>query len=195
MAKQRLASLYDFENKEAVFSGVHRSYKFCLLTLTGTERTSSHAEFAFFLQKVEHLREPERRFSLSVEELALFNPNTRTVPIFRTRRDMKIARKMYERAGVLWQEGGDDESEVNPWGIKFSRMFDMSNDSDLFKTRNQLEEEGWTLEGNVFVLDGARYVPLYEAKLFHQYDHRFATFDDVSLSDIEKRQCQKRDHS
>ena len=24
-----------------------------------------------------------------------------------------------------------------------------------------------------------RYLPLYEAKLFHQYDHRFATFDDA----------------
>lgn len=29
----RLASLYDFENRDAIFPGVHRSYKFSLLTL------------------------------------------------------------------------------------------------------------------------------------------------------------------
>ena len=31
-----LASLYDFENRQAIFPGVHRSYKFCLLTLRGS---------------------------------------------------------------------------------------------------------------------------------------------------------------
>jgi hypothetical protein len=31
-------SLYDFENREAIFPGVHRSYNFCLLTPTGSER-------------------------------------------------------------------------------------------------------------------------------------------------------------
>ena len=182
--KQRIVSLYDFENREAVFPGVHRSYKFCLLTLSGTERKCPQAEFAFFLHRTEHLRESERRFTLTTEDFALFNPNTRNCPIFRSHRDMEIARKMYQRAGVLWKEARDCEPEVNPWGVKFSTMFHMSNDSGLFRTRRQLEEEGWNLQGNVFVLDGECYVPLYEAKLFHQYDHRFATFDGVSLEDI-----------
>ena len=30
---RELVSLYDFENREGFFHGVHRSYKFCLLTL------------------------------------------------------------------------------------------------------------------------------------------------------------------
>ena len=30
-----------------------------------------------------------------------------------------------------------------------------------------------------FVKEDERYLPLYEAKLFHQYDHRFATFEDA----------------
>ena len=55
----------------------------------------------------------------------------------------------------------------------------MSNDSNLFRTREQLTEEGWTLEGNMYTKDEERYLPLYEAKLFHQYDHRFATFEGV----------------
>ena len=56
----------------------------------------------------------------------------------------------------------------------------MANDSSQFRTREQLSEDGWTMEGNVHFKDQERYLPLYEAKLFHQYDHRFATFEGVT---------------
>ena len=184
VTKERLVSLYDFENREAVFPGVHRSYKFCLLTLSGTARPSRQAEFAFFLHQAEQLGEKQRRFALSAEDFALFNPNTRTCPIFRTRRDMEIVRKLYHRAGVFWKEQKSREPEVNPWGVKLSAMFHMSNDSGLFRTREELIGDGWELRGNVFLLGKERYVPLYEAKLFHQYDHRFATFDGVPAQAI-----------
>ena len=180
VTRNRLVSLLDFENREGVFPGVHRSYKFCLLTLSGTDRPCPEAEFAFFLHQAEQLGEKERRFTLSAEDFALFNPNTRTCPIFRTRRDMEIARKMYRRTGVFWREGQGGRPELNPWGVKFSTMFHMSNDSGLFRTEEELADEGWELRGNVFTRDGERYLPLYEAKLFHQYDHRFATFEGVS---------------
>jgi len=54
-------------------------------------------------------------------------------------------------------------------------MFDMSNDSHLFRTRAQLETEGFTLHGNRFQREGETYLPLYEAKMIHQFDHRFAS--------------------
>ena len=181
---QRLVSLFDFENRENVFPHIDSRIKFCLLTLSGKKRPVPEAEFAFFLHQVEQLKEKERRFALSEEDFSLFNPNTRTCPIFRSRRDMEIARKMYRRAGVLWKESTPSHPEENPWGASFQRMFDMSNDSGLFKTRTELETEGWTLEGNIFVQGDERYLPLYEAKLFHQYDHRFATFEGVSERDI-----------
>ena len=176
----RLVSLYDFENREGVFPGVHRSYKFCLLTLSGADRPCPQAEFAFFLHQAEQLGETERRFLLSAEDFALFNPNTRTCPIFRTRRDMEIARKMYRRAGVFWKEERNGQPESNPWGVKFMQMFNMTSDSGMFRCHEELGDEGWELRGNVFMRDGERYLPLYEAKLFHQYDHRFATFEGVS---------------
>ena len=150
--RERLVSLYDFENREKVFPGIDSRIKFCLLTLSGTERPCPQAEFAFFLHRTEQLRDPERRFALSAADFALFNPNTRTCPIFRTRRDMEIARKMYRRAGVFWKEAKGGEPEVNPWGITFHAMFHMSNDSGLFRTREQLAEGGWELRGNVFSL-------------------------------------------
>ena len=177
--RRSLVSLYDFENRGGVFPGVHRSYKFCLLTLSGSDRPSSEAEFAFFLYRTEQLRDEARRFTLVPDDFALFNPNTRTCPVFRTRRDADIAAKMYQKAGVFWKEARGREPEINPWGVKLSSMFHMSNDSGIFRTRKQLVGDGWKLDGNIFSKGRELYLPLYEAKLFHQYDHRFATFEGV----------------
>ena len=47
-----------FENREGVFPGVHRSYKFCLLTLTGADRPSpQRRNLPFFLYRSEQLQE------------------------------------------------------------------------------------------------------------------------------------------
>ena len=175
--KRSLVSLFDFENREKVFPGIDSRTKFCLLTMCGLDVPSERAEFAFFLHRSEQLKDDERRFVLTPNDFALYNPNTRTCPVFRTRKDAEIASKMYRRAGVFWKEASDSESEENPWGVKLSTMFHMSNNSSLFKTREELNRCGWRLDGNIFTKGKNRYLPLYEAKLFHQYDHRFATFE------------------
>ena len=177
-----LVSLYDFENRRGIFPGVHRSYKFCLLTLAGSHRPATQgAEFVFFAQQVADLKESERRFTLTAEEIALLNPNTRTCPIFRSRRDAELTKGIYRRVPVLVKEGPPQE---NPWGIQFLRMLDMTNDSHLFRTRVQLETEGWHLSGNRFVRDGEVYLPLYEAKLLHHFDHRWATYEGTDIRDV-----------
>ena len=81
---------------------------------------------------------------------------------------------------MLIREARDGLPEENPWGIRFNRMFDMSNDSHLFRTRGQLEGDGWELVGNMFRKDGAECLPLYEAKMTQIYNHRAA---DVVVSD------------
>jgi len=176
MDSASLVSLYDFENRKGIFEGVHRSYKFCLLTLAGADSTVTAAEFAFFALDTADLSDPERRFTLSPDDIALLNPNTKTCPIFRTRRDTEITKAIYRRVPVLVDESKPDG---NPWGITFSTMFHMSNDSHLFRTRDELEADGWTLEGNVFTQGTARYLPLYEAKMIHHFDHRWATYTDA----------------
>ena len=186
VTKKRLVCLYDFQNKEGIFPGVHRSTKFCLLTLSGAGHPSPQAEFAFSLYLPEQLKESARRFTLSTEDFKLFKPNTRTCPIFRTEQDKEIARKMYRRAGVLWKEARGSDPEENPWAIYSKQMINMTSHSDLFLSREELEEEGWELHGNVFWQGEKRFLPLYEAKMLHQYDHRFATFDSVPAEDIRK---------
>ncbi|MFQ3565936.1 MAG: N-6 DNA methylase [Aggregatilineales bacterium] len=196
-----LVSLYDFENREGLFPAVDSRVKFSLMTMTGREASAPQAEFAFFLHRVEDLDDPERRFSLSAEEIAMLNPNTRTMPTFRSVRDAEITKAIYRRVPILIREaaptpapssskrgervsppegeryrGGDE----NPWGISFLCMFHMANDSHLFRTRQELQAEGYTLRGNHFMRGAECYLPLYEAKMMHQFTHRWATYDSKS---------------
>ncbi|MFI5387223.1 MAG: restriction endonuclease, partial [Fimbriimonadales bacterium] len=147
---------------------------FSLLTLTGTDRSHASTDFAFFCRRVEQLQEPDRHFSLSADEIRLMNPNTGTCPIFRSQRDAEINKVIYRRVPVLIREGTPEE---NPWGIGFLRMLDMANDSGLFRTREQLEADGWSLDGNRFRQGDRTYLPLYEAKMVHHFDHRFGTYE------------------
>ena len=93
------------------------------------------------------------RFALTPDEITLLNPNTGTCPVFRTRRDAEITLGIYRRVPVLINEArvaaGDPDG--NPWGVSFMQgLFNMTSDSHLFRTREQLESDGWTLTGNVF---------------------------------------------
>ncbi|BCX19014.1 MAG: hypothetical protein KatS3mg117_2696 [Geminicoccaceae bacterium] len=172
--KGRLASLFDFENREGIFPSVHRSYKFCLLTLG---RNVAEAEYAFFTTNVVQLADRRRRFRLGPADIARINPNTRTCPIFCTGYDAELTEKIYARVPVLIDEAKG--AAGNPWRIEFMAMFHMSNDSGLFCTRRQLEGAGAWREGvNWVEPSGRRWVPLYEAKLVHQFDHRWATYEE-----------------
>ncbi len=145
--RNRLVSLFDFENREKIFKDVDSRYKFCLLTLQGSDRGKEKASFGFFLTRVEHLQDKLRVFSLSREDFLRLNPNTKTCPVFRTSVDAALTTDIYRRVPVLINETTGE----NPWGVSFMRMFDMSNDSHLFRTRPQLEAEGFTLWGNKMV--------------------------------------------
>jgi hypothetical protein len=57
-------------------------------------------------------------------------------------------------------------------------MLDMANDSGLFRTRSELAQAGWKLEGNRFVKNGQVMLPLYEAKMAHHFNHRFGDYAD-----------------
>lgn len=181
----RLVSLTDFENSDAIFPAVHRSYKFSLMTLGAAPA----AEFVCFATQVPQVTDARRRFTLTPDEFRLINPNTRTCPVFRSQRDAELTKKLYRAAPVLIQEavvvGEGKEArevspEVNPWGISFSQgLFNMTSASDLFMNGPARGDEH-------------RRLPLYEAKLIHQFDHRWATFipdpstsnDDWSSRDV-----------
>ena len=196
---KRLARLVDFENSAPIFGSVHRSFKFCLLTLGRNEHAT---RFSFFLTDPAQLAEPERNFTLSPGQIAAINPNTRTAPVFRSRADAELTAKIYANAPVLIDESKGPQG--NPWGVRFNTMFHMSGDSALFRTARQLADAGFVREGVDWVRPGpvspqgrseeedaptyslplpggdprpTRYVPLYEAKMVDFYDHRAASYE------------------
>ncbi|OKI75216.1 Eco57I restriction-modification methylase domain-containing protein [Streptomyces sp. CB02414] len=192
-----LASLYDFENRrpkspalpkgDKWFESVHSSYKFCLLSLAGRAAQADASRVGFFLSDVTDLEDPDRVFALDPEDLARINPNTGTLPAFRTQRDADITAGVYRRLPVLWNEGRRDG---NPWGMAFKNLFNMTDDSDLFRSRERLEDEGWELRGNVFERGEERMLPLYEAKMVDFFNHRAA--DVVKSLTAVNRQNQPR---
>ncbi|MGL6339058.1 MAG: Eco57I restriction-modification methylase domain-containing protein, partial [Waterburya sp.] len=160
--KQNLASLYDFENREKLFAAVDSRMKFSLLGMSN--QPIQQANFSFFLTQPKQIENEARVFQLSPQDIALINPNTLTCPIFRSRTDAELTKKIYQRVPVLENE----KTDSNPWGISFMRMFDMANDSGLFKNEA-----------------GNNLLPLYEAKMFHQFDHRWATYtEDGNTRDL-----------
>ena len=181
-----LYSLLSFHEIRDYFIATDSRNPFCLLTITGAIVKIPEAVYVFSAKTLFDVHDPAKRFSLAPEDIALLNPNTRTAPIFRSRRDATITKGIYQRVPVLMNE----EMGENPWGIKFMAMFHMSSDSDLFRTAAQLQKEGWTLEGNRYRQKEALMRPLYEAKLLHQFDHRFATYmpsgDTRDLTPAEK---------
>lgn len=152
----RLASLYDFENRERFFPAVDSRMKFCLLTIGRADL----AEFAFFTTRVSQLQDRRRRFTLGAEDFRLINPNTLTCPIFRSEWDAELTKKTYRRVPVLVNELGAG-GEGNPWGLAFAQgLFNMTSDSELFEERPAVHS-----------------LPLYEAKFIGQFDHRRGSYE------------------
>ena len=176
-----LISLYDFENSQKIFD-IASKIKFSLLTLSGDKWPAQEISLFFFAQNVSDLDDISRRFTLSSKDFRLINPNTRNCPTFRTNRDADILKSVYRRVPVLLQ---DVESKVSPWGCSFKQgLFNMTSDSHLFKTHPQLESQNWELCGNIFERNGDRHLPLYEGKMAHHYDHRWATYEGFDINEV-----------
>jgi hypothetical protein len=83
----------------------------------------------------------------------------------------------------------------NPWNANFLSMFHMTNDSGLFRTSNELIAEGFVLSGNHFRKDDQLFLPLYEAKMIHQFDHRFGTYDGQTQAQANQGKLPELDDS
>src|SRR5262249_1610931 len=143
-----------------IFPAVKDYIKFALMTLG----RAPEAEFMFSLTKPSEIRDARRRFSLTKTDFELLNPNTKTCPVFRTRVDADLTCKIYQRVPVLI---GDGDKNGNTWGVRLSTMFHMSNDSHLFKDA-----------------PGDGLLPLYEAKMIWNFDHRFSTYEGATAQNL-----------
>ncbi len=170
----RLKALYDFENKKVFFPDIHASFKFCVFVASPSPLPKP-AQCAFYLHDVAEISDSERCFPLSANDFARVNPNTGTAPIFRTRRDAALTTAIYGRLPVLVDRSGG--AEVKTWPVRYSTMFHMTNDSHLFRTRQELEEKegAYPIGSNRFRSPSGDWLPLYEGKTVQAFDHRAAS--------------------
>ena len=181
-AQGLVSSLYHFNNTESIFPAVHNSYSFVLLTLAQADQ----ADCVFYATNIKHLEDSKRHLSFEPGDIALINPNTKTALLARSEYDLEVCRKLYRAAPVLIKEGTATHLELNPWQIKTIRMLDMANDSACFESLSQ-QDSSMAYEKGL--------VPLYEGKLFNQYDHRFASFgydDEGKLTDAANVKLQQK---
>ena len=176
----RIGGLFDFENRRLgtelppFFPDVDSRFKFCALIFGGDERRFDRTTCAFFLHDTRTVGDPQRCFPLTPDDFARVNPNTGTAPVFRTRRDADVTRRIYERHPVLVDRSGGEERRV--WPVRYHRMFDMTNDSALFRTAAELDADGfYRVAGNRWKKGAELCLPLYEGKMVQAFDHRAAS--------------------
>ena len=184
---RRLLQVLSFNNS-VYFKDIGLNQKqFALLTL-GDARDCS-IRLAFNLSEAADAEDNRKTFSLGPDEFEALNPNTKNCPIFNSRADAELTARIYTRVPVLINESSGGAG--NPWGMDFRQgLFNMTSDSGLFRTAMQLQANNFIKDGADWVGESnQRYVPLYEAKMAHQYDHRWATYlgtDSRDVTPIEK---------
>jgi hypothetical protein len=66
-----------------------------------------------------------------------FSPHSKAILEIQSQQDLEILEKIYANSALLGDDGPD------AWGIKYTREFDMTNDSKLFPPRPKWEADGY----------------------------------------------------
>lgn len=180
---QSLVSVYGFENEEKLFPAVHNQTKFCILSVASPGAGPTEFDLSFFNRQPDTVRDADRLFRLTAADVEAINPNTRTCPVFRSSRDAEILRLLHRRFPILFSDGPPAR---NPWGVTFQRMFDMANDSGLFRSAEELQLDGWLRDGEIFVRGDQRCIPLLEGKMTWLWNPRFGTYEGQTEAQANK---------
>ncbi|MFM6042175.1 MAG: Eco57I restriction-modification methylase domain-containing protein, partial [Dolichospermum sp.] len=150
-SQTKITGLFCFENKKAIFEGVHKSFKFVVLPFENGNKTLSFPA-RFMRHDVGELNSfpDDDCIHISVDLIKRLSPDSISVMEFKSDLDIFIAEKM-SRFPLLGEEIQDK------WNLKLTQEFNMTNDSHLFKTE-----------------PGKGRLPLYEGKMIHQFTHKFA---------------------
>jgi hypothetical protein len=154
-----LVSVTGFINERFLFKGVLHNFKFCVFVASGKGEITLKPIFVFNCYSVEESNDDSKRFSLTADDIALLNPETQTCPIFFNKKSAEITLSIYRSLPLI----GSEVAQIS-WNINTFSMFHMGNSSDNFETTPRQAS-----------------LPLYESKMFHQYNHRFASFEGLPV--------------
>lgn len=180
--RRQLVTVLDLENEEKLFADVHHAYRFCLFTVSGSAVRMEQARLAFRARRPDQL--DARQFELDASGFRRINPNTMTAPVCESPDHLRVLCGIHDNAEVLWVKPSAERDERNLWDLRLIRMFHMADNSGDFYSERTLDQAGWRREGNVFTRGDRRALPLYEAKLVHQYDSRFSTYEGATEAQV-----------
>jgi hypothetical protein len=148
--RTHITGMFGFENRKEVFEGVHRSFKFIVLTFEKGGITNSFPA-TFMRHDVSELGDfPQRgAMEISVELIYRLSPDSLSISEFKCEADIAIAKKMLKLALL-----GDPLSDR--WNLELHREFNMTDDAHLFKMEK---------------LNNC--LALYEGKMIHQFNHQW----------------------
>ena len=151
LEEAQVTALIGFENRNAIFEDVHRSFKFAVLTFEKGGRTECFPA-AFMRHDVSELNDfpNEDGIWFDVNLIERTSPSTLSITEFKNALGIRIADKML-RFPLL----GERPADV--WNVKFSTEFDTGGDSDLFHDEAACGR-----------------LPLFQGRMIWQYQHNFA---------------------
>lgn len=171
---EKIKTFIAFENRRGwLFADVHHEDQPTVFVFSGRSGEYKKFHFAVRLTEMPH-PDGSSTTMLSAGQCRKINPNTGTVPMFRSMRDTTLISEIYERLPVLVDKS--DGTEVKAWPVRYMTMFHMTNDSGLFRTISELNEteRAYPIGGQRLRSATGDWVPLFEGKMVSLYNHRYA---------------------
>lgn len=170
-----LKCFFAFTNRGYIFPDIESTLSFALVAY-GKAKAST-LKLAGQVWQVDHLKDSGRVYTLDRDTIEHINPNTLNLPVLQSSKDAVLVTAIHRRVPILVSERGDTN---NGRKVVFRQgLFNMTTAKKHFRTFEELSRLGFALTGNIFSRKHACFLPLYEAKLTSQYDHRHGTFADV----------------
>jgi hypothetical protein len=146
-SQSQITGLFGFENRKEIFEGVHRSFKFVVLTF---ERGKTTTQFpaAFMRHEVQELDHFPDSIGLwiDVELIRKLAPDSLSVMEFKSDLDVRIVGKMLKFPPL-------SQYIPNRWNPKLHREFHMTDDAQMFHKEPKPGR-----------------LPLFTGKMFYQYE-------------------------
>lgn len=136
---------YSFENNEAIFEDIHRSYKFAVMQIENKKDFQTPIKTMFYKTNPSSLENSDEVIEYEKDILKILSPSQLAFMEIRDKKELTILKKCYSKFKPL------DESYID-----FRRELDMTNDKHIFIESYK---------------DG--FLPLYEGKMIWQYNSSF----------------------
>lgn len=160
-----IRNLYDFENSQPIFTGVHRSLRFAMVVMRGRLHTEPEGfDCGFLLRRIAEVK--ARHYRMTPADVEAISPQTGLLPVCATEQEFSVLREAYGNFPTVtskerrcWMKAG-----VGVTSQQFSKDY------------VPIAASG--------VGGQADLVGLWESKMMHQHDHRFATYEGVDVKSV-----------